>query len=50
MEFVPAGQVTHAGQPLVVNGLPARDDERAPSGRSPSTTVAIAAVGAPASE
>jgi hypothetical protein len=49
-EYVPAGSVTHTGQPLAAVGRPATEPERVPSGVSPSTTVAIAAVGAPAME
>jgi hypothetical protein len=50
MEYVPAGVTVNAGQPLVVLGRAAYDEERVPTGQSPSTTVAIAVVGAPASE
>jgi len=49
-EFVPAGVVTNAGQPIAVVGKPAVESERVPNGVLPSTTVAISVVGAPAKD
>ena len=49
-EFVPAGVVVNAGQPIAVVGKPVIEYERVPGGTSPSTTVAITVVGAPVSE
>lgn len=49
-EYVPAGAVVNAGQPISVQGKPALELERVPGGVAPSTTAAIAVVGAPAGE
>lgn len=49
-EYVPAGVVTNAGQPISVVGKPATEDERVPTGTLPSTTAAISVVGAPAQD
>jgi len=49
-EFVPAGEVTNAGQPISVVGKPATESERVPSGVAPDTTTTIGVVGAPAQD
>jgi hypothetical protein len=49
-EIVPAGVAINTGQPLVAIGRVVVEQERVPGGVSPSTTVAIVVVGAPAQD